>query len=155
MKMILTQQVPHIGEKNQIINVKNGFARNFLLPRGLAKVVTKGEIDRIKKMQERKEELQKKSLVKFEKFIKERKDKFLTLSAKVGESGKLFGSITKRDIARAIFDVFKININPENIGLSKPIKEIGKYLIEVNFGEKGSFKIKLKVGADTSSGKKK
>ncbi|PIZ56213.1 50S ribosomal protein L9 [bacterium (Candidatus Torokbacteria) CG_4_10_14_0_2_um_filter_35_8] len=155
MKMILTQQVPHIGEKNQIINVKNGFARNFLLPRGLAKVVTKGEIDRIKKMQERKEELQKKTLVKFEKFIKERKDKFLTLSAKVGESGKLFGSITKRDIARAIFDGFKININPENIGLSKPIKEIGKYLIEVNFGEKGSFKIKLKVGADTSSGKKK
>lgn len=131
MKVILTKDVEKIGNFGEVINVKDGYARNFLIPSGSAVVATAGNLKQI--------DLVKKSRIKFEaKSIKEADEIAqqlnglkLIFKVKASPEGKMYGSITSKDIADKILSFKKIEVDRKKIELEDPLKETGNYNIEI------------------------
>ncbi len=131
MKVILTKDYEKLGNAGDIVSVKDGFAKNFLIPNGIALVATKGNINQM--------ELVKKSLIKKEaKNIEEATqlaerlaDLTITFTVNSSPEGKLYGSITNKDIADKIFDERKVEIDKKKIDIEEHIKEVGEYDIDI------------------------
>lgn len=131
MKVVLTKDYEKLGHAGEIINVKDGFAKNFLIPNSVALPATKGNINQM--------ELVKKSLIKKEaKNIDEAKqvverigDLTITFTVNASPEGKLYGSITSKDIADKIFDEKKVEIDKKKIELEEHIKEVGNFDVEI------------------------
>ncbi|MFW5697177.1 MAG: 50S ribosomal protein L9 [Fimbriimonadaceae bacterium] len=133
MKVILKQTVPKVGKEGEVANVKDGYARNFLFPNGLAiladrkqmKAVQMREAKLATKLEETKADAER---------TKEKLDgKEVKILAKVGkELGKLFGAITAQDIADKIKEDLGVELEKKQVGLIQPIKKLGKYPIEID-----------------------
>jgi large subunit ribosomal protein L9 len=131
LKVILTKDYEKLGNAGDIVSVKDGFAKNFLIPNGIALVATKGNINQM--------ELVKKSLIKKEaKNIEEATqlaerlaDLTITFTVNSSPEGKLYGSITNKDIADKIFDERKVEIDKKKIDIEEHIKEVGEYDIDI------------------------
>ncbi len=131
MIVILLKDVKGTGKAGDVVNVSDGYGRNFLLPRGLAQKGTEGNIRSIEKAKELQEE----------KFNKEKDeaqvlaDKIgqlqVTIVSKSGEGGRLFGSITSNDIAEALKEQHKISIDKKKIMLDSPIKQMGDFQVNI------------------------
>ena len=145
MKVILNQDAKGIGKKFQIIEVSEGYARNFLLPKKIASLVdNKNSSEAISKL----------SSIKFKKDTEIEKaniDKKLIESTsiqfknKTGENGKLFGSVTEKEIAMEIEKVFKIKIDKKKVNLTDSIKTLGTYIANVKLYEGIVAKVKVNV----------
>lgn len=130
MKVILKEDVPHLGEPGEIVNVKPGFARNYLIPQGLAALASSRNIKmmahNLKKIQKQidaaKEEAGKVAARLAESNI--------TIAKPVGEQEKLYGSVTTRDIAAAL-EGENITVDRKRIVISEPIKSLGVYTVQV------------------------
>jgi len=142
MKLILLQDIPKLGKKYDVKNVKDGFGRNFLLPNKLAELATAGNLKNLE-TRKKAEEIKKQ---KFEQMLSQTlenlKDKEIIITAKANEKGELYGSVSAAGIAEELkkqgFDIAE-----ENILLAENIKKIGEYEIELRPGEtKISFKLK-------------
>ncbi len=132
MKVILLQDIPGSGKKGQILNVSDGYARNFLFPRkwameatphAIAEVERKNEIERAKEMARRQEA---------EDLARELKDKVINIQAKGGEKGKLYGSVTTQEIAEALNEQHKIELDKRKIELSETIRNAGDTQVTVS-----------------------
>lgn len=127
MKVILKEDVNKIGKKGELLEVSDGYARNYLLPRGLAEEATEG---RQKEWEARRKGLALKA-DRAEKAAQETKrtlqGKQVVLKASAGESGKLFGSVTTAMIAQAIFAQLKIKVEKKDIRVSETIRQVGRY----------------------------
>ena len=127
MKVILKEDVNKIGKKGELLEVSDGYARNYLLPRGLAEEATEG---RQKEWEARRKGLALKA-DRAEKAAQETKrtlqGKQVVLKASAGESGKLFGSVTTTMIAQAIFAQLKIKVEKKDIRVSETIRQVGRY----------------------------
>ncbi|MDD5659740.1 MAG: 50S ribosomal protein L9, partial [Actinomycetota bacterium] len=131
MKVILTKDVEKIGNYGDVINVKDGYAKNFLIPSGMAVMATQGNLKQI--------DLVKKSRIKSEaKSIKEANEIAETLNGlklifkvKSSSEGKMYGSITTKDIADKILSFKKIEIDRKKIDLEDSIREIGSYDVNI------------------------
>ncbi|ODN30579.1 50S ribosomal protein L9 [Fervidobacterium thailandense] len=145
MKVVLVQDVPKLGRKGEVINVSDGYARNFLIPRGLAKEATE---EVLKKLQEEKE-LERKRLEEqrkeSEQLLSELQRHVFKIHAKAGESGKLFGSLTANNIAEEISKVTGKQVDKKWIVLDNPIKSTGLYDVAVKLPGGVSGKIKVEV----------
>ena len=144
MKVILLENVAKIGQKYEVKNVADGYALNFLIPRGLAKIATDNVVKELadaKKSFEIRAEQEKEELIGN---IKELRDSTINITAKINADGGLFAGINKEEIIKAIKDQKALDINPENIVLEKPIKkaEEQKILIKAN-GESAEFKLNI------------
>lgn len=131
MKVILLQDVPNLGRKHEVKNVSNGYARNFLIPRKLAKLATTQSIqaaEKEKKRLEQEKHIQKDIL---NKNIESLNGLRITVKEKANEKGHLFAGIHREEISRILKEQNHIDIPPELIELEKPIKEIGEYKIKV------------------------
>ena len=111
MKVVLLQDVKSIGKKDQIVNVSDGYARNFLFPRKLAKEATAGAVNDVKikesaKAHHKQEEINAATEVK-----NKINDKIITLKAKAGKEGKLFGAVTSKDVAEKLEKEFGVKID--------------------------------------------
>jgi len=145
MKIILLKQVTKLGKKNDLKNVKDGYARNFLIPSGLAilassKALTALEI-RKKTIKAKITAVEQKLL----KMIDKLDGSVIDMLARVGERGKLFGSISKAEIITAIKKQGFKQIKQDHIDLEKPIKEAGKHLIKIDIGLKKKIQITLNI----------
>ena len=134
MKVILKEDVKNLGSKGDVVNVSDGYARNYLIPRGLAEIATEGGLKQLQ-MQEKAREKRKLEEATEAKEIaaKLEKEKFV-IKVKAGEGGRLFGSVTTKDIA----DVVKkagYNIDKRKIELSENIKSLGLHKIKVKLYE--------------------
>jgi len=132
MKVILLEDVENVGKKFEIKEVKDGFARNFLIPNGLAKQATK---EALKWLEVNKEILEKKAeeeLANVEKVASEVDGFELTIPVKVGEKGQLFEKITAQKIADKLKDS-NYNIKKDQIEISEPISEIGEFPVKIKF----------------------
>jgi|LSQX01.1.fsa_nt_gb large subunit ribosomal protein L9 len=134
MKVILKEDVKNLGSKGDVVNVSDGYARNYLIPRGLAEIATEGGLKQLQ-MQEKAREKRKLEEAAEAKEIaaKLEKEKFV-IKVKAGEGGRLFGSVTTKDIA----DVVKkagYNIDKRKIELSENIKSLGLHKIKVKLYE--------------------
>ena len=131
MKVILLEDVKKIGSKGDVLNVAEGYARNFLFPRKLAVEATAGHLKDL----EQKKALEARRKVRVTEDAKNMAEKLATLivkiPAKAGEGGRLFGSITSKDIADAIKSQHNIDIDKKKINLEIPIKSLGVYPVTI------------------------
>lgn len=145
MKVILLQDVKSQGKKDQIIEVSDGFARNFLFPKKLAAEAT-ADIINSRKISDaaaaRRAELEKKAALE----LKENIEKMVvTLKAKAGTGGRLFGSVTTKEIADGLHEQHKIEIEKNKITIDSPIKAFGTFEVKVKLYPEISGSLKVKV----------
>lgn len=145
MKVVLLQDVKNLGKKEQLVNVSDGYARNYLFPRKLALEATSGKL---KELEEKKNsEVKKKDKEKQE--AKELAAKIgklvVNFNVKAGENGKLFGSITSKDVADAVKSQHKIEIDKKKVVLHDAIKALGTYQVEIKVYPEISAVINVKV----------
>jgi len=130
-KVILTQDVEHLGAAGTVQTVKEGFARNYLLPKRLAEIATTGTI---KQVQERQAAVERR-IRKQEEELRSLGDKIaattLTFTARVGENGRLFGSITAQEIADALSRAVGEEVDRRKVALDEPIRSIGEHKVSV------------------------
>ena len=144
MKVILLQDVKKIGKKGEVIEASDGYARNFLFPRKLAQEATDANMHILNN---KKENERKKKLAEIEaaqKLAGELKGKEITIKTKIGESGKLFGAITSKDISALIKTQYKVEIDKKKIVMDT-IKLAGNYEIEVKLYPEVSTKMKVNI----------
>jgi len=137
MKVILLKDVPNVGQKHQVKTVKDGFALNMLIPKGLAKIATEGTVKNLENIRSREIEIRQATQSEIEKRVSDLEE--IKLQAKANEKGHLFGGISKEDISK------KTGIPEGNILLEHHLKEIGDHEVEVTVGEK---KLKMKVSVE-------
>jgi large subunit ribosomal protein L9 len=145
MKVILLENIENLGKKGETQEVKDGFGRNFLIPRHLAIPATKGNI---KNLQEHARNLidRKERDVKSAEVTKQRLDEAsLTIKHKAGQDGKLFGSVTVKELAEAIKKVLGIEVDRKSIRLAEPIKMTGAYTVDVHLEKGVSAHVKVEV----------
>ena len=142
MKVILLQDVKKMGKKGDVIEASDGYARNYLFPRKLAEEAPANALHVVnaKKENERKKKLAE--LEAAQKLAGELKGKEVTINAKAGESGRLFGAITNKDIAEVINKTFNLSIDKKKIVMDT-IKVAGGYEIEVKLYPEVSTKMKV------------
>ena len=144
MKVILLQDVKGQGKKGEVVDVNEGYARNFLVKKGLAEIATASKLNDIS---------QKKSAADFHKaeeikatkaLAEELKDKAFTVKIKAGQGGKVFGSVTGANISEAM-QTAGYTVDKKKMVLSQPIKNVGEYDVDLKLMEGISTKIKVTV----------
>ncbi len=145
MKIILTEDIDNLGAKNEVVTVKPGYARNYLLPNKMALEASPQNLNvavqRQKAQAKREAELLKEIEIVKNKLM----ESPLTLLAKTGTSGKIFGSITTIQVARAIKEQKGYEIDRKRIILSEDMKEIGEHKLTLNLGEEHQFEIDVTI----------
>lgn len=145
MKVILNEDVKGKGKKGDIVNVNDGYARNYLLPRNLAKEATATNLNAAKVAkgaQEHKKAVEKQQAIDLGEQLK---NKVLEVKGKCGEGTRLFGSITNTEIAEAIFAAYGVNIDKKKIVLKENIKELGEYEVSVKLYAEIAVPMKIHV----------
>lgn len=145
MQVILIQDIDNLGGKNELVNVKNGYARNYLFPN---KYAIEANSSNLKQLAEHQKVATKKEaalLAEINKVLEVLKSSPVKISAKTGTSGKIFGSITSLQIARAIRDQKGYEIDRKRISIVDEIKELGSYKASINFGNGNVTEIDFEV----------
>lgn len=146
MKVILLQDVKGLGKKGEIVNAKDGYARNFLFPKNLAKEATEGNVKVLEEQKTAKKIKQQEELTKAKELAEKVSELTVELKGKSGENGKLFGSITTKDVSEALKKQHKIDIDKRKMDIDGGnIKSIGTTLVEVKVYPNVSAKLKVKV----------
>lgn len=145
VRVILLKDVPGTGKSGEVKEVTDGYARNYLIPKGLAKPATEGEIKRMeneKAMREHKEDLTRK---KSEELLRQLQRKVHKIEVKAGVGGKLFGALTGVALAELLSKSAGTEIDKRWIELEKPIKEVGLYDVKLKLpgGVKGTVKVEV------------
>ncbi len=130
MKIVLNKNVENVGSVGDVVAVKDGFARNFLIPEGCAVVATPGNIKVIEREKSQEIAVEKKNRGEAEKIAVKIRTLTLSHEVSVGEEGKLFGSVTSADVAQ-LLAAAGVEMDKKNIRMAKPIRKIGEYDIEV------------------------
>lgn len=130
MEIILRQAVENLGKPGDVVKVKSGYARNYLLPHGLAYEATPGNLKRIQQERDRLEAAENERRGAAQGLAEKLEQVSLTFSARVGEEGKLFGSVTAADIAQQL-EGQGFHIEKRQIDLHEPIKALGVYRIPI------------------------
>ena len=148
MQVILKKDVQNLGEAGDIVNVKDGYARYFLLPQSVAEVATQGALENREKnlarIKAKQEKLHAEALAKAEQIEKFGK---LELSAKAGESGKLFGTITTKKLTEELKEKSGIEVDRKNVSLNAPINKIGEYKMLIKLTSKVKCELAVSVTA--------
>ena len=148
MEVILKKDVQNIGEAGDIVNVKDGYARNFLFPQNLAEVATKGaKENREKNLARIKAKQEKLHAEALETAKKIEAIGVLEFSAKAGESGKLFGAITTKKLAEEIKAKANIEVDRKTISLDAPINKLGKFTMNIKLTSKVKVSLDVNVSA--------
>ena len=147
MRVMLMESVDHLGELGEVVNVKRGFARNYLLPRGTAVLATRGTVRQMEHYQRIVAEKIKRVRMESEDLAKNLSAQALEFTAKVGESGHLYGAVTTMDIAR-VLDERGFAIDRRKIHLDEAIKEVGNYIATVKLPQGVVAELRLTVKAE-------
>lgn len=146
MRVIFLQAVPRVGRKNEVKEVNDGYALNFLLPRKLAELATEKAVANLELRNKElviQKEIQEDLLIKN---MEELKGKIVTIEGRANQKGSLFSAIHKKEIIQALSLMHTADIGEEYIVLEKPIKEIGDYEIPIEIDrKKSSFKLIVKA----------
>ncbi len=148
MDVILIQDVDNLGAKNELVKVKNGYARNFLFPRQLAIESSPGNRKQLDEKLKQVAKKEAKMLAEINSVIAKLKEAPLKLSAKTGTSGKIFGSITSLQLSRAIREQKGYEIDRKKINIVDEVKELGTYKATIDFGNGHSTEVDFEVSAE-------
>ena len=131
MKVILLQDIKGTGKKDQIIEASDGYARNYLLPKKLAREATAEALNSIEKSKSADRHREEVKRQEAEKLARELKGKVVQLSVRGGENGKIYGSVTNDQIATALREQLKIEVDKRKIEVEEPIKTAGQAFINL------------------------
>ena len=148
MEIILIQDVDNLGGKNELVKVKNGYARNFLIPRGLA---VEANPSNRKQLDERLKVARKKEaqmLAEFNSVVAKLQEAPLKVGAKTGTSGKIFGSVTSLQLSRAIKEQKGYDIDRRKIHIVDEVKELGTFKATIDFGNGQQAQVEFEVVAE-------
>ncbi len=148
MQVILLQNIDTLGGTNELVSVKNGYARNFLIPK---KMAVEASPSNLKQMAERQKVLVKKEaklLAEINDVVKVLSESPLKIGAKTGTSGKIFGNVTSIQIARAIKEQKGYEIDRKRISIIDEVKELGSYKAKIDFGNGNDTEVEFEVIAE-------
>jgi len=151
MQVILSKDVDSLGSHGDVVEVKDGYYRNYLGPRNLAIPATKGSLSdlqrRIDRIRAKAEKKHQEDLAKADKV---NALKLIVLEANAGETGKLYGTITTKELTKVLQEKTGFEIERRNVNVDHPINKVGEYMLFVKFSPKVSAQVKLQVNATKS-----
>ena len=148
MEVILIQDVDNLGAANEVVKVRSGYARNFLLPRQLAIENSPGNKKQLEEKMKQVKKKEDKMLAGINSVIEKLKEAPLKLGAKTGTSGKIFGSVTSLQLSRAIREQRGYEIDRKKIHITDEVKELGTYKANIEFGSGQSVEVEFEVVAE-------
>ena len=148
MEVILIQDVDNLGGVNEVVKVRNGYARNFLLPRKLAIEASAGNRKQLEEKMKQHKKKEDAMLAEINSVVAKLTESPLKIGAKSGTSGKIFGSVTSLQLSRAIRDQKGYNIDRKKITLPEEVKELGSYKAHIDFGNGKATDVDFEVVAE-------
>lgn len=148
MEIILIQDVDNLGGANEVVKVRNGYARNFLIPQKFAVEASPSNLKQLEERRKQIEKKEKKMLSAINEVIAKLKEGALKIGAKSGTSGKIFGTVTSLQLARAIREQKGYEIDRKKITLPDEVKELGAYKATIDFGNGHSTELEFEVVAE-------
>ena len=145
MKVILTQDVRGKGKRGQMIEVSDGYARNFLLPKKLAQEANADNINTMRMNDKATQERQAKERAEAMEISKKMKDMTVVVTAKGGGAGRLFGSVTNTEVSEALAKQAGVQLDKRKIVLDEPIKSVGVYTVKCKLGYEINAELKIEV----------
>ena len=145
MKVILLDNIKGVGKKDEIINASDGYARNFLLPKKLAVEANSANMSKLKAKQDSNQYRKNVEKEEAQKIAEKLKGILLKIPVKAGENGKIFGSITSKEIAENLKTQYQIEVDKKKIELKEPIKTLGSFTVQIKLyeGVIGNLKIQM------------
>ena len=148
MKVILKQDIKGVGKKDQIINAADGYARNFLIPRGMAVPADTGNMNTLKAKNDANSARKERDLKESKRLAEELKTKMITISVKAGSNGKLFGGVTSKEISEALKKQLNVDVDKKKVLLNDVIKQEGVFTVDLKLQEGVVAQIKVTVKAN-------
>lgn len=145
MKIILLEDVKSLGKKGQIVDVNDGYARNYIIPKKLGVEANSKNLNDLKLQKANDEKVAKQQLEAAKEFAKNLETKEVIVTMKGGEGGKVFGSVSTKEISQAAKNQCGLEIDKKKIQLAEPIKSFGVYEVTVKLHPQVSGKLKVKV----------
>lgn len=147
MKVILVKDVKNVGKAGEIVNVSDGYGRNYLLPRGLAIEATESNIKVLNEKKKAEEKKRQQELEEAKEMAQKLSNLSLVLKVKAGENGKLFGSITSKDVEKALKEK-GFDIDKKKISFDETVKTTGTYYVDIKLYQGVIAKVKVDVVAE-------
>ena len=145
MKLILVKDVKSVGKKGDLINASEGYAKNFLLPRKLAVEATKSNLNDYELKQKSEAKRKQEELDKAQAIAKALEEQVVTITVKTGGNGKLFGSVTNKEVADAIVEQTKQDIDKKKVSIGDPIKMVGERTATIKLHPKVTAEVTIKI----------
>ena len=145
MKVILLQDVAKVGKKGEVVDAKMGHARNFLIPNGLAVEATKANLKKLELQKANAQEEAAYQLSQAESIQRDLEDKVITITTKAGNGGRLFGTITNKEVAEAIEAAYHLAIDRRKIVLEEKIKTLGTHPIVIKLHPEVKLNMRVKI----------
>ena len=145
MKVILLEDVKSLGKKGEIVNVNDGYARNFILPKKLGIEATSKNINDLKLQKAHEDKVAAEQLAAAKVLAEELKDKSVELKMKVGEGGRTFGAISTKEIAAAAKEQLGYELDKKKISVDEPIKSLGVHNVPIKLHPKVTTELKVHV----------
>jgi len=145
MEAILLKDVEALGSAGEAVEVSSGYLRNYLIPRKLAQPATKGALEEARRRLEAAERAERDALERAEETASLLARTVLTIAHRAGEDGRLYGSVTAKEIADGIAAARSLKVDRRKIRLEEPIRELGTYMVEVEVGGGRTAKVKTMV----------
>ena len=148
MKLILLEDVKGVGKKGDVVNKNDGYALNFLIPKKLAVEATKSNINDLELKKKADERRKKEEYEEAKELGEKLKDKIVKVSVKAGENGKVFGSVTNKEISAALLQQTGIDIDKTKITFNDPIKMVGRRTVKVKLHPKVTVELTVEIAGE-------
>lgn len=148
MQVILLKNVEKLGYKHDLVEVKPGYGRNYLIPQGLAKIANKANMADLDAIKQKEAEVEAARLSEYQEMATKLEGVVLSIGAKAGQSGKIFGSVTNVQIAAALKEQLDLDIERRKIEIEEEVKELGTYSAQLNLHPEVQPKVSFEVKAE-------
>ena len=148
MKLILLEDVKSVGKKGDIVNKNDGYALNYLIPKKLAVEATKANMNDLELKKKAEEKRKKEEFEEAKKIAEQLNDKVVKVSVKAGENGKVFGSVTNKEIADALAKQTGMDIDKKKISFDAPIKMVGRRIVKIKLHPQVTVELAVEIAGE-------
>lgn len=145
MQIILLEDVKNVGKKGELVKVNDGYARNFILPKKLGMEANARNMNDLKLKKANDERIAAEQLAEAKELAKKLEDLKITVSVKIGEGGKTFGSVSSKEIAQAAKEQLALELDKKKMQLSEPIKTVGTHMVPIKLHPQVTASLKVVV----------
>lgn len=148
MEIILLKDVEHVGYKHDVVSVKNGYGRNYLIPQGMAVIANATNKEKLEKITAEIEAKESAKIDDYKAMAAKLQDQTIKVGVKAGTSGKIFGSVTNLQVANALVEQYQVEIERKKIILAESIKEVGTYEVTLQLLKEVSATMNMELIAE-------